>query len=100
MSAKPIGDHTDGLLQRLALIRSGVIVVGTRDLVHLLIGMSDGLEQPSGVAWRAGVIGEVADHQGGHGDVVPAGHAITAGFVITPLGQPTAQRAVPGQTDG
>ena len=68
--------------------------------MHLLVRMSDGLKQSAGVARCAGIIGEVTDHQGWHRDIAAAGHAVTAGIVVAPLRQPTAQRAEPGQADG
>ena len=66
---QPVRADADGLAQRAALVRSGVVVVGAGDLVHLLVRMPDRLEQPAGVAGRAGVVGQVADDQGGHRDV-------------------------------
>ena len=96
---QPVGHDADRLAQRLALVGSGVVVVGAGDLVHLLVGMSDGLEQPAGVAGRAGVVGAVADHQRRHRDVAAALHAVAVGVVVAPLRQPAAQRAEPRQSD-
>src|SRR5690625_3580170 len=66
---QPVGDDADRLPKGVALVRADVIVVGAGDLVHLLVRVPDRLEEPAGVARGAGVVGHVADHQGGHGDV-------------------------------
>ena len=89
----------DRLAQRAALVRSGVVVVGAGDLVHLLIRMPDGFEEPAGVAGRAGVVGEVADHQRGHRDIRSGFDGVAVGVVVAPLRQPAAQRAEPGEAD-
>ena len=100
MAVQPVRADTDGLAQRPALVGSGVVVVGAGDFVHLLVRMPDRLEQPVGVAGRAGVIGQVADHQRGHCDVGAARDGVTVGVVVAPLRQPAAQGAEPGQPDG
>ncbi len=74
-------------------------MIGARDLVHLLVRIPDGLEQPPSVARCAGIIGEVADHQSRHRDVARTCHSIAAGIVVTPLRQPTAKRAESCQAD-
>ena len=66
MSVKPVRADTDGLAQGAALVGARVVVIGTGNFVHLLVGMPDRLEQPAGVAGRARVIGQVADHRRGH----------------------------------
>ena len=96
---QPVGDDLDGVAQLVALIRSGVIVGGAGDFVHLFVGMADRLEQPPGVAGCAGVVGQVADHQRRNRDVRPAAHRIAASVVIAPLRQPAAQRREAGQPD-
>ena len=97
---QPVRADADGLAQRAALVRTGVVVVGAGDLVHLLVRMPDRLEQPAGVAGSARVVGEVADHQCGHRDVGPGLDGVAVGVVVAPLRQPAAQRAEPGQPDG
>src|SRR5690625_2673220 len=82
---QPVGDDADRLPKGVALVRADVIVVGAGDLVHLLVRVPDRLEEPAGVARGAGVVGHVADHQGGHGDVGAAVHAVTVGVVVAPL---------------
>src|SRR6202022_4084627 len=94
-----VRDYPDRLAQRAALGRSGVVVVGAGDFVHLLIGMPDRLEQPAGMAGCAGVVGKVTDHQGGHRDIGSTLHGVTVGVVVAPLGQPAAQGAEPGEPD-
>ena len=96
---QPVGDDVDGLAQLVALVGARVIVCGAGDFVHLLVGVPDRLEEPSGVAGRAGVVGQVTDHQRRDRDVAPAGHPVAAGVVVAPLRQPAAQRAEAGQPD-
>ena len=97
---QPVRADSDGLAQRVALVGARVIVVGPGDFVHLLVRMADGLEEPPGVARRARVVGQVADHQRRHRDVGPAVDRVAVGVVVAPLREPAAQRAEPRQSDG
>ena len=63
----------------------GYDVLRQRNRGIILVRVADGVEQPPGVARGAGIVGEVADHQGGHVDVAPAGHPVGAGVVVAPL---------------
>src|ERR1700712_3389520 len=85
---QPIRAHADGLTQSVALVGTGVVVVRTGNLLHLLVGVTDRFEQPAGVTRCAGVIREITDNQRGYCDIGSTVHRVTVGVVETPLRQP------------
>ena len=73
---EPVRNVADGLAQMLSL--SDVVVRGPGNLHEFLFRVNDCVEEPVGMAGRAGVIRGVADYQRGYAD--PCGAALPVGM--------------------